>query len=267
MKTLRNWTKDFFKADVFHPGDVVHLAAAVHETKFAAKALGLKKGQSVLDLCCGTGRHSLEFAKRGYKVFGVDVTREYLVEASRKAKGMKNVRYAVGDMRKLPFKGEFDAVVNMWTSFGYFLKESDDIRTLKGIARALKPGGKFLIDIVDADWILKHGLRRNWSRMPDGGYLLEDVVFRSRTDPAHTNTWTVLKPGKKPASATFFVRSYNYKRMTASLKKAGLWPVKHWGGVDGTPYKKGETKRLVVLAQKPTTVSPPTPSPQHSTSR
>jgi SAM-dependent methyltransferase len=258
MKTLKNWTKDFFKADVFHPGDAVHVAAAKHETAFAAKALGLRKGQSVLDLCCGTGRHSLEFARRGYRVFGVDVTRDYVLEAAKLAKGLKNARFAVGDMRKLPFQGEFDAVVNMWTSFGYFLKESDDLRTLKGVARALKPGGKFLVDIIDADWLMKHGLRRNWSRLPGGGYLLEDVVFRTTRDPANTNTWTVLKPGKKPASATFFVRNYNYERMAASLRKAGLRPVKRWGGVDGTPYKKGETKRLVVLAQKP--VSPLSPA-------
>jgi len=251
MKTLKNWTKNFFKADVFHPGDAIHVAAAIHETKFASKALGLKRGQSVLDLCCGTGRHSLQFAKRGYKVFGVDATREYLMEAVKNAKGMKDVRFAVGDMRKRPFNGEFDAAVNMWTSFVYFLKESDDMRTLKGVARALKPGGKFLIDIVDADFLLKHGMRRNWSRMPDGGYLLEDVVYRQKTDPAHTNTWTVLKPGKKPASATFFVRSYNYARMSASLKKAGLKPVKVWGGLNGERYVKGETKRLVMLARKP----------------
>lgn len=250
MRTLRGWTKRFFRGNVFHPGDAVHVAAAGHETAFAARALGLRRGQSVLDLCCGTGRHSFEFARRGYRVFGVDATREYLDEAIQRARGMEGMRFAVGDMRRLPFRGEFDAVVNLWTSFGYFLKESDDLRTLRGVARALKPGGRFLIDIIDADWLMKHGLRRNWSRLPGGGFLLEDVVFRTTRDPANTNTWTVLKPGKKPVSATFFVRNYNFDRLAASLRKAGLRPVRRWGGLDGTKYRQGETKRLVILAVK-----------------
>lgn len=251
MKNLKDWTKKFFRADVFHPGDPVHIAAARRESAFAARALGLRKGDSVLDVCCGTGRHSLEFARQGLKVFGVDVTRSYLVEAAQRAKGLKGVRFAVGDMRRLPFNGEFDAAVNLWTSFGYFLAESDDQKTLKSIARSLKPGGRFLIDIIDSDWIVKHGLRRNWSRLAGGGYLLEEVFFRTKSDPAHTNTWTLLRPGKKTQVATFFVRSYNFARLADSLRRAGLTPVKKWGGLDGTPYQKGETKRLVVLAKKP----------------
>ena len=76
------------------------------------------------------------------------------------------------------------------------------------------------------------------------------MFFRNNFDPAHTNTWTLIRPGKKTQNATFFVRSYNYERMTDSLRRAGLKAVKVWGGLDGTPYKKGETKRLVMLARK-----------------
>ena len=249
MKVAADWGKAFFRKDVFFPGDRRHVEMARPEAAFLVKALGLKRGDAVLDVCCGTGRHSLELARRGVRVTGVDVTAEYLREARRRANG-GNVEFLRGDMRKLPFEGLFDAAINLWTSFGYFLKESDDRRTLAGIARSLKPGGRFLIDIIDADFLRTQGIPKNWSERDDGSFLLEDFQLTEGKDAHATNTWTIVRGARKPLRRSFFTRAYDYDRLAKALRKAGLKPVKRWGGLDGKPYKKGETHRLVVLAKK-----------------
>jgi len=90
----RDWTKSFFRDEIFSPGSSEAVEAAVDEVKFIWKALKLKKGSRVLDVPCGTGRHALKLARRGASVLGVDVTPSYLSEARRDARGVSNLRYA-----------------------------------------------------------------------------------------------------------------------------------------------------------------------------
>lgn len=247
---MSDWAKGFFRAEVFTPGSPEAMAMAPKEAAAAWTLLGLKKGSRVLDLCCGTGRHSILLARRGASVLGVDRTTEYLEQARRRACALKNCRFVQGDMRRLPFDGEFDAVMNLWTSFGYFEKESDDLRTLKSVARALKPGGLFLIELVDYAWIRSRTTHRHWNRQGDGSYLLQDAVLVEGRDPRVINEWTILRRERKPLRTRFVVRGYDKPRLYASLRRAGLQPLKSWTSLVG--FKKQKFNgRLVVLARKP----------------
>ena len=246
----RDWTKRFFRAPVFTPGAPEALAAAPMEAAAVWRLLRLKPGSRVLDLACGTGRHSVLLARRGAFVVGVDKTAAYLKEARRAARGLDNCLFARGDMRRLAFQGEFDAALNLWTSFGYFAKPSDDIVALKGVARALKPGGLFLIDLLDFAWIKKHGQRRRWDRRADGAYLLQDAVWVEGRDPKVINAWIVLRPGKPEIRSRFVVRGYDKRRLCVLLRRAGLTPVKSWHGL-GALARLKSGHRLVVLARKP----------------
>jgi ubiquinone/menaquinone biosynthesis C-methylase UbiE len=134
---MSGWAKSFFRAPVFTPGAPEALAAAPMEAAAVWRALGLKPGSRVLDVACGTGRHSVLLARRGAFVVGVDKTAAYLDEARKNARGLSNCLFARGDMRRLPFDGEFDAAINLWTSFGYFDKPSDDLKALKAVERSL----------------------------------------------------------------------------------------------------------------------------------
>jgi len=247
---MSDWAKKFFRAEVFTPGSVDALAAAPSEAAAAWTLLGLKRGARLLDLCCGTGRHSILLARRGASVLGVDRTPAYLTEARRRAGKLENCRFAQGDMRRLPFEGEFDAVMNLWTSFGYFEKESDDLKTLKGVARALKPGGLFLIELVDYGWIRSRTSHRHWNRQGDGSYLLQDAVLVEGRDPRVINEWTILRRERKPLRTRFVVRGYDKPRLYASLRRAGLKPLKSWSSLSGFKRQKFNG-RLVVLARKP----------------
>ena len=247
---LSRWQTNFFRKEIFSPGGARHNALGLKEARVIAKLLGLHKGDKVLDLCCGTGRHAVPLARRGVEVLGIDATPAYLAEARKNAKG-SGAKFLLGDMRKLPMTREFDAVINMWTSFGYFTDPQDDRKAMRAIAGALKPGGVFLIDIVNADYLRRHAQPRRWDEIEDGGYRLEDFYMFEGRDPGHINTWTLLRPGKAPASATFFVRSYDASRLSRLLRWSGLIPNGRWGGLNGEPFDRHDSPRLVMRAKKP----------------
>jgi SAM-dependent methyltransferase len=245
-----DWTKKFFRGEIFSPGSPEAVAAAADEVKFLWKVLKLRKGSRVLDIPCGTGRHALRLARRGASVLGVDVTPEYLRQARRAARGVPNVRFVRGDMRRIPLRGEFDAAINLWTSFGYFEKPSDDLKTLRGIARALKPGGLFLIDMLDYEWAKRRRQTKHWMKRSDGAYVLEEALFLGGWDPKIVNEWTVLRPGKRARRSRFVVRGYDRARMFAALRKAGLTPLRTWTSLSEDYSSRSEGARLVVLSVK-----------------
>lgn len=244
----RDWTRAFFRVEVFDPGAPEAFEAAAHEAAFVWKALGLKPGARVLDVPCGAGRHALELARRGAWVVGVDKTEAYLKAARRAGARQPRVRFARGDMRRLPFRGEFDAAVNLWTSFGYFARMADDMAVLRGVARSLKPGGRFLIDVRDLAAVRRQGASRHWDRRADGAYVLQDAFLLAGRDPRIVNEWTVIHPGRKPIKARFVLRGYDKPRLYAALRRAGLRPVRCWNSFRSDRRPSG---RLIVLARKP----------------
>ena len=247
IKAAPEWHKSFFKNSFYNPASETAVAKAPAEAAFVLKQLKLKKGSALLDLCCGPGRHAVEFASRGLAVTGYDFSREYLAEAAARAQKKRvALRLLRGDMRELKFSGEFDAVVNMFTSFGYFPRLSDDIKTLKGIARALKPGGLFLIDVVNGDFIMSRFVPRDWHDLGDH-YLLET---REPDRDGIFNTWVKIdKRSGRIQEKTFFNRIYGRATLTAALRRAGLKPLKFWGGFRGEKLSDGSI-RLICLVKK-----------------
>lgn len=247
MKARSEWHKDFFKNSFYNPASPAAVAKAPSEAAFILRQLKLKKGAALLDLCCGPGRHAAEFARRGLAVTGYDYSAEYLREAAARARKKKvSLRLLRGDMRRLKFAGEFEAAVNLFTSFGYFQKLSDDILTLRGVARALKPGGLFLLDIIHGAFVRKNFRPRGWYEERDH-YVLEEV--EANADGVHTTWLKVPKRGGRPQGRTFFTRLYDRPRLTAALETAGLRPLKFWGNFRGEPLS-GERNRLICLARK-----------------
>lgn len=111
------------------------------------KHLKMKKGMKVLDLCCGPGRITLELARRGYNVTGVDHMQFFLEEARKRARREKlRCTFVRGDMRTFVRSDTFDVVLNIFTSFGYFKDQRQNQRVLRNIFESLKPGGKLLIE-------------------------------------------------------------------------------------------------------------------------
>src|SRR5215217_4886958 len=141
-----DWWATYFDAQyLLEYEPIFHLEKDRHEVARLLELLELPAGSRVLDVPCGQGRHAHLLAETGFDVDGLDYS-EHLLKLARKRGTGDGLRYLQGDMRRLPgrWTGRFDAVLNLFTSFGFFFDPSDDRRVIDEIARVLKPGGLFV---------------------------------------------------------------------------------------------------------------------------
>ena len=218
------------------------------EARYYLKKLNLKKGSTFLDCPCGVGRISIPLAKKGIKVTGVDITQPYLHEVAVKAKKHNlAIERIESDMRKIDFKNKFDAAANLWTSFGYFEKESDNKLVLKKFFQALKPGGKFLLQVINRDWIMRNFLSRSWDRVNDMK-IIEERSFNYQTSQMYDN-WTFLRNGKETLVKST-IRLYSYHELYALLKSVGFVSIEGFGSIKEDPISC-HTRDMFLFASKP----------------
>lgn len=223
------------------------LAGTVQEIDFISRVLNLPPQASILDLYCGYGRHAIELAKLGYQVTGIDATADFLDIASQKAKEAKvDVVFVQQDMRELNYWEEFDAVINMFAAFGYFSDE-ENAQVLERVANSLRPGGLFLIDLLNREWMVRNNLNRYW-RHPNGEYVLSYKVELQQGITTMKRQLINQVTGVK-TQYEFVLRTYSLTEMTNILQHAGLKVKTTYGGFDSCPYN-ADAQRMIILAQK-----------------
>jgi len=242
------WWQTYFDEDYLRMyGPALTPERSDQETEGVIALLDLPPGATILDLCCGQGRHSVRLAQRGYRVFGLDYSETLLAEARCAAseRGIK-VELVQGDMREIPWREQFDAVINLFTAFGYFDEELENQRVLDGVYRALKPGGKFLIDITHRDWLVQVFQARDWTDI-DGTLVWEERRFDPIAGTNSSTRWWQTEEGVRSHSHT--VRIYTATELRAMIQAAGLMPVAYYGGLDSSDFRH-DSRRLVILAQR-----------------
>lgn len=135
------------------------------QVDFIIQTLHLNGSEKILDLACGYGRHALRFAEKGYTVTGIDITKEYILDAKINAGKMSlaNVSFIHEDIRNIEFSGEFDVVLNLADgAVGYLETEEENLKIFDVISKALKPGGKHFMDICNAEFAERHFPMRSW---------------------------------------------------------------------------------------------------------
>lgn len=143
--------------------------------------LKLPKGAEIMDLACGRGRHSIYLNQLGYRVTGVDLSSSSIAFAKKFEN--ETLRFEEHDMCA-PFSKTFDAVFNLFTSFGYFENETDNLRTIKAIKADLKPGGYGVIDFMNSKNVIKN-LVGNETKVIDGiefhieKYIKDDHIIKN----------------------------------------------------------------------------------------
>lgn len=211
-----------------------------------AEWLELAPGSRVLDLACGHGRHANRLARMGHRVTGVDITRGFLDAARAEAAAWGvDVAYRHGDYRELADVGAFDAVYNVFTALGYFGDE-DDRRVLAAAARALKPGGRFLIDTISRDAVLRKFSESRAQAFGEDGLLAEFSRWDARSGRLHTR-WAIHRDGRRRVS-THSVRLYTPQELTRLLAEAGLTVTAHhgdWSGAEPTL----DSWRIILVAR------------------
>lgn len=216
------------------------------QVDFLVDVLRLQPGMAVLDVPCGTGRHSLELARRGFRVTAVDLT-EDLVRVGIEQAQRENlaIDWQIRDMRDLPWTARFDAAFSFWGSFGYF-EEEENRAFLKAVARTLKPGGRFFMDVHTTETLLPRLVPRWWSKTGEI-YVLQAMEFHPESSRILT-TWTFLK-GNQIETKESVIRLYSYRELLEMLKEAGFEAWEGFGSMEKEPFRLGST-RLYLVATK-----------------
>jgi SAM-dependent methyltransferase len=247
------WYVDFFRSDYLNVyGHMFTEERAEKESAFVASALELKPGASVLDLCCGQGRHSVQLAKRGFKVTGLDLNPDY-VDLTQQAARTANVTIetVAADMRNIPFENKFDAIVNMYSSFGYLESETEDSKVLESAAKALKAGGRLLLDMLNREWAIDNYIQNDWHTGADGTLYVERRDLDLATSRMHVHFTVVNPDGGRRESIGHNIRLYTLTEMTRLLERVGMHQTAVFGGFDREDYAIG-TRRMIIIAQKKT---------------
>jgi SAM-dependent methyltransferase len=244
-----NWYETYFGEEylrLYAAGLTPEREAA--EVDAIVAVLGLEPGAAVLDLCCGQGRHLVPLAQRGYTMTGLDLSEYLLGLARRRAESAGvAVEFHQGDMREIPWAGRFDAVINMFTAFGYFDDEAENQKVLHGVHRALKPGGRFLIETMSRDRLVRIFLPNNWEQFEDGTIAWYEREFDFVTG-INTQRTTYRTPDGALHHRGHRVRVYTPTELYRMLREAGLEPVSIVDG-DGSPFTM-ESRRMMILSVK-----------------
>ena len=242
-----NWQKAFFRGvAVDFWTRVVPAELTDSEIDFLVEQLQLGEGDHVLDVPCGNGRHSLEFARRGYRATGVDQSEDFL-ESARAASGELPVDWRQSDMRDLPWEEAFDGAFCWGNSFGY-LDRKGASQFLSVVHKAMRPGARFVVDIPTVAESLLLGLKdRQWHKA-DSIYVLSDARYDASAGRLDID-YTFLREGavetRHAASYIFTAAEIRYL-----FEKAG-WRVEAMlGSLDGAAYGLGSPS-LTMVAGKP----------------
>jgi SAM-dependent methyltransferase len=223
------------------------MLSAGQEAEKIVSLLKLQPGTSICDLCCGLGRHSLELGRLGYRVTGVDRTGLYIEQAKKKAdeQGL-NIRFVQEDMRTFCEPNAFDAVINVFTSFGYFEDAADDKQVLENVYTSLKDSGKFLIDIMGKEVLARIFQEKRW-REEDGVIILEEAKLTEDWSSVDSR-WIIIRNGRRD-ECRFTLRLYSAAQLSELLKSCGFGRVEVYGDLSGSAYDQ-TAKRLVEVAHK-----------------
>jgi SAM-dependent methyltransferase len=241
---MAHWTDDFFTGywSVMQRSPEVS-DVSIEEARVLRKLLKLRKGSRVADVPCGDGRISIELARAGCSVVGVDACPPSIRRARRRLRkeGLPG-EFHLGDMRDLKLPQEFNAVINWWGSFGYF-DDDTNREVLRGFARILKRDGRVLIDQVNRERILRDF--RHKGVFSYGGV---KVTTWNRWDPDGkriNGSWLFEKEGRR-AHRRSSIRLYTPSEMEALMECAGLALVYLCDGKTGLPFTRGSARMSAV---------------------
>ena len=215
------------------------------EVEFLARTLGPRP--RLLDAPCGNGRHSVELARRGRRVTGIDISGEFIKEAKLSAAASSvHAEFLLANMRDLNWIAEFDGAFCFGNSFGYLDHDGMDA-FVAGVSRALKPGGRFVIETGMAAESILPGLKeREW-------YQIEDIVFaiqnRYLAEISCLETAAVFIRNGQTETRTWWHWVYTVAEIRRMLERAGLELLNFYSALDQQPFKLGD-QRLFLVAQK-----------------
>jgi SAM-dependent methyltransferase len=240
------WWQTQFDAQYLHEYEpIFDLVEDRRQVARLVDLLELPSGSRVLDCPCGQGRHAHLLAEAGFDVDGLDYSEPLLAVARKRGTG-RLLRYTQGDMRKLParWSGKFDAVLNLFTSFGFFDDPKDDGRVLAEFARVLKPGGVLIWEGGSRDGVMARFLDRDWWSTADGTVFGQERQF----DPLSgfldiRSTW---RGPNGDGERSHRIRLYSASELAARMRDVGLIVELSFNGWRDRPLTRRSSEMLLV---------------------
>ncbi len=210
------------------------------------QTLPLDECSKILDLGCGRGRHAINLNRKGYSVTGIDLSKQAIATARHKVKELEleDIRFKVRDMRN-PLPEKFDAVVNLFTTFGYFESDDENIRVLESVRQMLEPGGIFVLDYLNAENVKKNyrpsdegefqGINYDIQRYIKGNSIFKEITFSGDT----------IEGEKRYAER---VKLYDLNWFKKELSRQDLIIDKVYGDYEGHDFDPATSSRLLIVS-------------------
>lgn len=219
-----------------------------HQVDFIIQFLGLTGKERILDLACGFGRHALSFARRGYSVVGVDITKAYIEDAIQSANALGlPVNFLCSDIRDLRFDSEFDVVLNLADgAIGYLENDEENLKIFDVIAKVLKPGGKHFMDICNAEHAEHFFPKRSW-KIGSKTLSLPEFDWDKKTRRMLFSEWEIPfgETAKKPENLeATSARLYSKEELRGILGQRQMRIIDCFSNYDG---KKDTYKELQLM--------------------
>jgi len=237
---MKQWYESLFENYAQKYDMECFVQGTLGECDFIEQELNYDKKIRVIDVGCGTGRHSIELSKRGYSITGIDLSESQLARAKEKAKQFNlKINFQQHDARNLPFEGEFDVAI-MLCEGGFSLMETDEMNfeILKNATRALKDKGKFIFTTLNGLFPLYHSVEKfHESAGGEGNATYKSNTFDLMTFRDHNTTEVEDDTGNKkelkcneryyvPSEITWLLRTLGYKKIDIFGAKLGAFSIK-----------------------------------------
>lgn len=245
MTKSKEWFGEWFDSPYYHilykHRDFEEAAAFVDKL---AEFFDFQKEDKIIDLACGKGRHSVRLNEKGLDVTGLDLSPQN-IEAARKL-GNDRLHFYVHDMREVFDRDAYDYVLNMFTSFGYFATEQENQQAIIAAAKALKPGGKLMLDFLNPDLVINRLVPEEVKTIEEiqfkinkelqNGYIVKDIRFEDRQGQLHHHQERV--------------KAITQQEFEAYFRNAGLKLRHIFGDYELRPFDPMHSERMIFVAEK-----------------
>ena len=245
----KQWFEEIFDEDYLHTLPFLTPQQTEREVEYLLNAFDFPSGSRLLDIGCGYGRHAMELAARGFRTVGLDLSLPLLIRATDAARRVGvNVDFVHGDMRDMTFENEFDGAYCFFSTFGYFDDETNR-RVASGICRSLKPGGRFVLDLLNRDCLIGDLPTRVWWQ-GHGCVVLEEVDFNYFTSRLEVQRQIILEDGRQLVQ-DISIRVYSLHEIGKILHHAGFRVLEVSGNFElRNRFYGTESRQLLIVAEK-----------------
>lgn len=244
MTAKKEWFESWFDTNYYH---TLYCNRDEQEAEdFISKlcqTLSLEEGAKALDFACGKGRHSYFLHQQGLDVLGVDLSENSIQQAQKMAR--QGLRFAVSDIRKVIEGEKFDAIFNLFTSFGYFNDLSDNLKVMNAIREMLLPGGTFVIDFFNANYVINHLIKEDTIQRGD----LTFRITKSYRDGLIIKTIDFVDK-EKPFHFEERVQAITLNDFKNLVEQSGMSIQNTYGSYELDPFDPEHSKRLIIVGTR-----------------